>query len=65
MTDIYAVCLSERAVKNLEKVPEHVAIKLQAWVSDVGARGLREVRRLSGFMMSHYKAKELGNAQFV
>ena len=41
--------LSKRAVKDLEEVPAHVALKLQAWKDGVEAFGLEEMRKRPGF----------------
>lgn len=49
MEDIYNVSLSRKALKDLKKVPQYIAIKLQAWISDVGHRGLQEVRKIPGY----------------
>ena len=49
MKDIFDVKLSRRADKDLKKVPLPIAIKLQAWIEDVGHRGLNEVRKISGY----------------
>ena len=46
---IFSVELSERAKKELRKVPQHVALKVQDWVEDVEERGLEEVRKISGY----------------
>lgn len=49
MKEIVDVKLSRQALKELKKVPLHVAIKLQAWIEDVGHRGLSEVRKIPGY----------------
>ena len=41
--------LSDRAKKQLRKVPRHVADKLLAWVGSIEAKGLEEVRKLPGY----------------
>ena len=46
---IHRVLLSRRAVKNLETVPAHVAVKLQAWKDGVETLGLDEMRKRPGF----------------
>lgn len=43
MTEIYHVKISTKATRDLRKVPLPIAIKLQAWIEDVGHRGLSEV----------------------
>lgn len=47
--DIFDVKLSRGARKNLKKVPVYIAIKLQAWIEDVGNHGLNEVRKIPGY----------------
>ncbi|MFN0061581.1 MAG: hypothetical protein ACKVPX_03585 [Myxococcaceae bacterium] len=46
---ITRVELSKEVVRQLRRVPRHVVTKLLAWVSDVQARGLEEVRKVPGF----------------
>lgn len=47
--DIFKVSLSKNAERDLKKVPQHIKIKLAAWIDDVGERGLREVRKTLGY----------------
>lgn len=49
MTNIKNVRLSSKAIKDLKKVPTFIAIKLGAWIEDVGHRGLSEVRKIPGY----------------
>ena len=46
---IFSVELSERAKKELRKVPTFIAVKLQDWIEDVEDRGLEEVRKIPGY----------------
>jgi len=46
---IFGVELSERAKKELRKVPTFIALKLQDWIEDVEERGLEEVRKTPGY----------------
>ena len=46
---IHRVLLSKRAVKELERVPEHVVLKLTAWKDGVERFGLEEMRKRPGF----------------
>jgi toxin HigB-1 len=46
---IFQVELSNRARKQLQKVPRHIIENLAAWVDDVEERGLEEVRKISGY----------------
>ena len=46
---IHRVELSKRARKHLRRMPRHIVENLAAWVDDVEARGLEEVRRIPGY----------------
>ncbi len=46
---INIVHLSARSKKDIAKLPTFIVNKLLAWVDDVEARGLEEVRIISGF----------------
>lgn len=58
--DIFKVEISKNAYKDLEKTPQHVVIKLQSWVEDVGCLGLREVRKIKGYHDEPLKGKRDG-----
>ena len=60
MKDIFEVSLSRNALKQLKKVPLHIAVKLQAWIDDVGHRGLSEVRKIPGYHDEPLKGLRLG-----
>lgn len=49
MENIFDIKLSKKATKDLKKIPLYIAIKLQAWIDDVGVRGINEVRKVPGF----------------
>lgn len=49
MKDIFDVALTKNALKDLKSVPQYIAVKLYAWVDDVGHRGLSEVRKTPGY----------------
>ena len=46
---IHAVVLSKAAKKQIEKVPQHVALKFLAWISRVEKVGLENLRKIPGF----------------
>ncbi len=46
---ITRVDFSKNAQKELRKVPQYIAVKLQAWSDDVERRGLEEVRKIPGY----------------
>jgi proteic killer suppression protein len=54
----YTIEISKFVVKELKKLPEHVVIKLRAWVNDVEDRGLPEVKKISGYHDEPVKGKE-------
>jgi toxin HigB-1 len=60
MKDIFDVRLSARAIKDLKKVPLPIALKLEAWVEDIGHRGLTEVRKIPGYHDEPLKGKRKG-----
>lgn len=47
--EIYRVELNRKVHKRLKKIPEHVLIKLMAWVECVGENGLQFVRCIPGY----------------
>lgn len=47
--EIYAVHLSEKAKRNLLKVPVYITKKLMYWVDAVSNEGLSVVRKVSGY----------------
>ncbi len=57
---ITRVALSRRAQRDLGRVPRHVAVKLGAWVDDVGTRGLEEVRKTPGYHDEPLKGDRTG-----
>ena len=60
MKDIVDVIVSRQALRELKKVPLHVAIKLQAWIDDVGHRGISEVRKIPGYHDEPLKGDRAG-----
>ncbi len=60
MKDIFDVRLSRQAFKDLKKAPLYIAIKLQAWIDDVGHRGLMAVRKIPGYHDEPLKGERQG-----
>ena len=60
MKDIFDVKVTTKALKDLKKVPLPIALKLTAWVEDIGNRGLSEVRKISGYHDEPLKGKRKG-----
>lgn len=58
--EVYQVRLSKQAERDLVKVPEYIALKLQAWIEDVGCRGIRAVRRVSGYHDEPLQGRRFG-----
>jgi len=60
MKDIFDVKLTNRAYKDLKKVPLFIAVKLQAWIDAIGHLGLSEVRKIPGYHDEPLKADRKG-----
>lgn len=60
MSDTYNVILSAKAAENLKKVPLSIELKLRAWIKVVGEKGLREVKKISGYHDEPLKGKLKG-----
>jgi proteic killer suppression protein len=60
MKVINTVVLSKNAKKQIERIPQHVAIKFLAWVSRVEKVGLEDVRKIPGFHDEPLKGKLAG-----
>jgi proteic killer suppression protein len=60
MKDIFDIKLSGKARRDLKRVPLAIAIKLGAWIEDVGHRGLFEVRKIRGYHDEPLKGKRKG-----
>lgn len=58
--EIVNIKLSRNALKDLKKVPVHIGIKLQAWVDDVGHRGLSNVKKTPGYHDEPLKGSRAG-----
>lgn len=54
------VVLSNKAKKELKKLPLHVIRALTAWITDIEYRGLYEVRKTIGYHDEPLKGKRLG-----
>ena len=52
--------LSDRAKTQLRKVPPHVTDKLLAWIGNVEAKGLEEVRKVPGYHDEPLKGERQG-----
>ena len=58
--DIFEVELSKKAIKDLERLPSYIVLKLQAWVEAVTHQGLRETRKVPGFHDEPLRGKRDG-----
>lgn len=56
--DIFYVTLSKQALKDLEKIPSYISLKLQSWIDEISYFGLREVRKISGYHVEPLKGKQ-------
>ena len=57
---INTVLISRSALKDLEKVPRHIFVKLNAWKELVETEGLHEARKIPGFHDEPLKGKRMG-----
>ena len=60
MSGVFEVHITRKALKDIKKVPLHIALKLQAWTDDVGHRGLQKVRKISGYHDESLKGNRKG-----
>lgn len=60
MRDIFDARMSTKATKDLKKVPQFIAIKLQAWIDAVGHSELNKVRKIPGYHDEPLKGKRKG-----
>jgi len=63
--DIFEVSIPKRVEKELEKVPRHIVLKLLQWIEHVRKKGLREVRKSSGYHDEPVKGKERAGQRSV
>jgi toxin HigB-1 len=57
---IRRVEIPRQALHSLQLVPRHIANKLRAWVEEVEACGLEQVRRVPGFHDEPLQGKRFG-----
>jgi toxin HigB-1 len=60
MCEIYSVKLSKTVIKDLKRIPTHIVIKLQAWIEDVGCRGLFETNKTPGYHAERLRGDRVG-----
>ena len=58
--DIFKVIVTEQAKRHLTRIPAYVVLNMQSWVDDIEHRGLREVRKISGYHDEPLKGKREG-----
>lgn len=58
--NIYHVLMTAKALKQIEKLPRHIVLKLEAWVEAVGHEGIIKVRRIPGYHDEPLKGKRKG-----
>lgn len=58
--NVFKVLLSKKVEKQLTKIPQHIAIKLAAWIEDVGSCGIYEVRKIPGYHDEPLKGQRKG-----
>ncbi|OQA61623.1 MAG: hypothetical protein BWY41_00050 [Candidatus Atribacteria bacterium ADurb.Bin276] len=57
---IYKVEFTKHCAKQLKKVPGHVLVKLETWISSIELQGLEETRRIPGYHDELLKGKRDG-----
>ncbi|MEM9243734.1 MAG: hypothetical protein AAGA27_06740 [Pseudomonadota bacterium] len=60
MNDIFEIKIASKAVKQLKKLPLHIALKLQIWVDDVGFNGLSIARKRPSYHDEALQGKRNG-----
>ena len=60
MPDIFLVVMSKSAEKDLKDIPSHCRDKLELWIISVTKKGVRAVRKSSGFHDEPLKGKRKG-----
>lgn len=58
------VVLTDRALKDLKKLPVHVLRKFEFWAKQVTLEGIVKVRRISGFHDEPLKGQRQGQRSF-
>ncbi len=58
--EIFKVFVPRSVEKELEKLPQHIVLKLTGWVEDVGRIGLSEVRKVPGYHDEPLKGQRKG-----
>jgi proteic killer suppression protein len=60
VNDIYTVYLSKQAIRDLKKIPVHMALKLQSWIDEVISSGLNETRKINGYHDESLRGNRIG-----
>lgn len=58
--DKFEVVISETALKQLRKIPEHIAEKLHKWAKQIKTSGLSEVRKIKSYHDEPLKGNRIG-----
>ena len=49
MKNIFYITISQKAKKQIAKLPHHVLMKLNLWVEAVSHNGIQDIRKISGY----------------
>jgi proteic killer suppression protein len=60
MKDIFDVKFSDKALKDLRKIPLSINLKLYSWIEMVGHDGLSQVRKIPGYHDEPLKGQRKG-----
>ena len=59
-TNTYEVIVSEKAERQLKKIPMHIVLNLLTWIENIKTDGLIKTRKISGFHDEPLKGNRKG-----
>ncbi len=54
------IVFTKQALKDIERVPKHISMKLQGWIEDVEYEGLGYVQKIAGYHDEPLKGQRQG-----
>jgi len=60
MFKLVRVEITDRAYKEIQRIPRHIVDKLQTWIDAVKLKGLERVRHISGYHDEPLKGDRVG-----
>jgi proteic killer suppression protein len=58
--DIFKVVVSKKALKELNRLPNYIVLKLPSWIEDIGECGLHNIQKIPGFHDEPLKGNRKG-----